>query len=523
MANRFRTNLLLVSGKDFSIDLNDQTNYWRHDGSFQNPIVGLSTSGNVQNTGSILDNKINLLSGNIYNNIVDFAGAGSVSVTTGSGTWYISGVNYQPQIDSVTQITGNFYFKSNPNGYATSGNIASTGSSLQSQINLLNNKTGTYLTGFNSGQYMTGFNSGQYLTGLIAGTNITVLNNNNGSFTVNSAAVGGGGAAITGISITGSDYTSGFNGQFTLTGGGNTSIFFNSLNQIIISGAISSGAAAVDSLSGYIYSNYVDLIGTGIVTIITGSGVLYISGAASDSNGINLSGNLTSTGIILMDYINSLSGAEDTKINNINNLTGSFYPTNNPNNFANSGNVQSTGQILYNYITNFSGVFNNSGSQYQTQITNIKNVTGNFSSLTVSGSTRFQTPDISGVYISVGKIGDNNILVSGQPLIKSLTLDSPTERENICMFYNPTTIYPQKIITICNGITPLIGWSLYQTTSRDVLQTLIKSGFANTTTTGITHTNFNLPVISGNTFVIFTSQITGGSALNGFNLTLIHS
>jgi hypothetical protein len=58
------------------------------------------------------------------------------------------------------------------------------------------NLTGIIETQINS---LSGFVTGKYLTGIIAGTNITVVDNFNGTFTVNSTASGGGGGGGTGV------------------------------------------------------------------------------------------------------------------------------------------------------------------------------------------------------------------------------------------------------------------------------------------------------------------------------------
>lgn len=63
------------------------------------------------------------------------------------------------------------------------------------------------------------------------------------------------------------------------------------------------------------------------------------------------SGHLISTGQSLYNYLVALSGSEDTKISNINNLTGSFYPYNNPSNFSNSGNLQNLSGYFENQLS----------------------------------------------------------------------------------------------------------------------------------------------------------------------------
>jgi hypothetical protein len=85
MANRFRTNILSLSGVDITLSPSDTTNYFRHDGTFSNPIAGhqhnyvtgITVSGSSPQTGLINITGIGsiniILSGN---SIVCSGGAG---------------------------------------------------------------------------------------------------------------------------------------------------------------------------------------------------------------------------------------------------------------------------------------------------------------------------------------------------------------------------------------------------------------------------------------------------------------
>lgn len=61
--------------------------------------------------------------------------------------------------------------------------------------------------------------------------------------------------------------------------------------------------------------------------------------------------------------------------------SASSSPLNNGDGINLSGNLQTTGSTLYAYITNFSGVFNNSGVQLQSQINALKTATGYLASI----------------------------------------------------------------------------------------------------------------------------------------------
>lgn len=126
-------------------------------------------------------------------------------------------------------------------------------------------------------------NSQPLVTGIIAGNNITVSNNDKGAFTINGSAGGGSSLGVTGISITGSTYFSGVNGQINLTGAGNVYTLLSGSNTIFISGDLT----ALSNYTGYQNNNP--------------------SGYATTSN-------LQSTGQTLYNYITNTSGNLNTRI-----------------------------------------------------------------------------------------------------------------------------------------------------------------------------------------------------------------
>lgn len=235
-------------------------------------------SGNLNTSGANLQAQITNLSGHDSNTFSQvsitgsntvllpvFTGMGNVVVSLSGSTVNISGNTsglattgaltavsgvLQTEITSLINWTGTtnsiFYPLSNTNAYSTSGfvvsvsgvlqneinvlsgNLFNSGITLQTEINTINNLTGLFLTGFNSGQYVTNtqLNNSGFLTGLVQGSNITVSNNHNGSFTINSTASGSGGGApsiiwntITGNTniSTGNSYIVNGTGLVTLT------------------------------------------------------------------------------------------------------------------------------------------------------------------------------------------------------------------------------------------------------------------------------------------------------------------
>ncbi len=259
-------------------------------GNLQNTGVSLTStilllSGDIQNTGIALNDKINTLSGYSY----PFSNPNSY---TTSGNLQSTGSSLQLQVNNINGLTGSLYPYNNPSNFSNSGNLQSTGQALQSQINSINTLSGSlysknnpsgYITGFNSGQYLTGFNSGQY-------------------------------ALASNLQNTGINLTS-----------------------------------LISTTTGYLNTNP-----SGFITS-SQTGQFY---PTSNPQNYSNSGNVQSTGQTLNTKINVLSGYS--------------YPFSNPNNYATSGNLQTTGQNLYNLFSTFSGcnvfsgvyIYNNSTQKF---------------------------------------------------------------------------------------------------------------------------------------------------------------
>ena len=181
MANVFRTRTLLLNGVDLST-LIASTGQQSYNTSIS---IGSNLSGNISQTGVYLINRENLISGFLYTGISN----------TGSNLY-----------NTIIGLSG----QSNIN-YATINNLQQTGIALESNIISL-----------------SGFLTDSYLTGLVAGTNITINNNNNGTFTIS----GVGGSGGTNLSVSGSNSLPAAN----LSGAGSVSIIQNGSN-ILISGS----------------------------------------------------------------------------------------------------------------------------------------------------------------------------------------------------------------------------------------------------------------------------------------------
>lgn len=347
---------IIVGGKIFSFD----------------DVVTIISGNTIQT--AIIQNSSNQVFFDIENlDIMD--GNGLVSIGPMEKRLYSSGTNFVT-VDwfnhrlydtglSITLDWQNKILSGNWSGLGTlriNGNIVTTGGPYYSS----DNPSG-FITSFVAGVSVTGVSitGGNAITGLFninAGSNITLTQNGNNTLSIAStAAGGGGGAAITGLSITGDLYSSGVNGKWNISGKNNIYVLKSGNNDIFISG---------------------------------------------DTSALATASNLQGTGSNLYVYITSLSGAEDTKIANINNLTGTFYPYNNPSNFANSGNLQSTGsnlQASINSINNLTGTFypynnpqnyistGNADNRYVDLINN-QNIFGNkvlHNTLSISGSGQY--------------------------------------------------------------------------------------------------------------------------------------
>lgn len=221
-----------------------------------------------------------------------------------------------------------------------------------------------------SGYFLSGVhvNGVRVLTGLIGGTNITVANNGDGTFTVNGSAASST-AGVTGlnsftgaVNITGAGTVSSLaaNGLITLSGNNNDGLNISGqmaatgaaliARDLSISGALQSqitlASAGVTSLNGL--SGALNVVGTGGLSVSTGAGRAVISGDTS------ISGALTQTGLaigLLSGALATLIGTTGAQLYSL--LTAMSGQANT--NYATVSNLQSTGQALYADITGLSG------------------------------------------------------------------------------------------------------------------------------------------------------------------------
>lgn len=292
---------------------------------------GVNLSGNLYTTGS-----------NLYKLINNF-----------SGVFVNTGTQFQNQINSIKTLTGSLYPYNNPSNFANSGNLQSTGQSLQSQINAL------------SGNLIT---TGQNLINLInniTGINVTTISGINifeSIYFYNADS-----QDFNRVTMVGEYPFSTFNiesGVTTVQSGSGfigvgTGLFYLNSNPSGFITAAQAGGVSNITVTGKSLSGIIRMSGLGSVTVSTGSNnFIYISGSsvgsANNSDGVNLSGNLYSTGSTLYNLINNFSGVF---VNTGARLQGGLNSL--------SGNLYTTGSNLYKLINNFSGVFVNTGTRLQ--------------------------------------------------------------------------------------------------------------------------------------------------------------
>ena len=296
---------------------------------------------NLGSTGSVLDGKINSLSGYTNANFnavkitgsailptLNFTGAGNVTLTLSGSTAFFSG-----DISSL----------------ATSANLQSTGSNLQTQVNTLTTNLAS--------------------SGSTLDTKINSLSGySNNTF-----------ATITNLGSTGSNLQGQIN-TLTTNLGTTGSVLDTKIN----------------SLSGYSNSNFnaVKITGSSILPILnlTGVGnvVLYLSGStvfvSGDTSLLATVLNLASTGSNLQGQVNTLTSnlastgsVLDTKINS---LSGYSNAT-----FATISNLQSSGSNLQGQINTLTTNLFTTGSILSTRIDSLSGyVNANFNAVKVTGS-----------------------------------------------------------------------------------------------------------------------------------------
>lgn len=344
-----------------------------------------------------------------------------------------------------------------------SGELTQTGVQLNSKINSLSGHGENFyvkklgdenITGIKT-FVTTGLNiAGEIvLTGIRAGTNVTVQDHGDGTFTVNSTAAGPGGDGIsTGnadlryVSQTGINFISG------------NKVFFH--NPALVPPA----QDLTITITGEGATTYGGLSVNGYVGFFGGVQRIYYGNDASVRANSILSTNFVNRTLLSSDADVTLNWSSQRLISSADALPSLDW----------------SGKWLLN-----------SSSE----------IVANWENRTLSGEwniERLRTPTLQ----------------------KSIYLESPTTGDNgICLFQSERTYTPTRIVHVALGTSPIVAWRLLSTTDRSsTTGLLIATGLCNNTTTGLLHTSFTNS-ISGNNFLIYRTDFTGGAVRN-LSLTL---
>ena len=449
---------IIITGADGNIIYNSGLNtifISGNSGYFQSAVNSLTT--NLNNTGANLNTSINSLSGLF--------------------TGYTGSLDATYATDSQLNSTGNtLNIKiDNLSGYVNSqdsnisNNLASTGSSLQTNINTVSsnlNSTGsnlenkiTSLSGTLTGSYVTKSNgqftnrpvvngTGVLLSGEVANLPNTVV------YTTGNQTISGNKTFINNINISGTSYFQDIN--------------ISNLNELILSGT----KITITGNSGvYSYTN-IYISGNPVLTGVDLSSYLTSSNASTTYATIT---NLASTGSTLVSSINSLNSA-------FTGFTGNLDAT-----YATDSQLVSTGSTLVSSINSLSGTLtsnyatinnlNSTGNTLETNIastgntlnTKINSLSGDsvltYNNQTINGQKTF-TEDLvvqkSGFFWSGIKIGLNSIIISeesikigGDPVVVQSTFTGYTG--DVVNTYATITNLASTGSTLNNSINSLSG------------------------------------------------------------------
>jgi hypothetical protein len=381
---------------------------------------GINLSGNLTQTGSILNSQNSALSGfltgvsgylssliqgsvggvssiNGQSGVVSINGAGNITVTTGSNTITISGntgayANFATVIN--LSLTGlNLYnLITGASGqantdFATKISLTQSGATLGSQINSL--------SGFSTG--LSGFLQSQI-----------VLTGQANSISANNNAIN-------------------LSGQLTLTG----QSLISAINSV--SGGLETRIAATGA-ANIIYSNS---IAANLSGALAQSGILFFArdlatSGVQDTKIFNTGSTLDSKINTLSGYTNNISGVIQSQITILNNNTGLYYLNTNPSGFINTLSGLSTG-----FITGISGVLQ---VQISSTNSNLNGLSGVFDSKITATGVSLSARDlaISGALQAQIGAGGAQIKVTGSA---SIAIADFTGIGTTIVFYSGNQIF----------------------------------------------------------------------------------
>lgn len=515
-----------------------------------------STISNLTNTGHVLDDKINSLSGYSNNS---FATITNLQLT---------GANLQSQITSIRNGTGDFVTSSIINGYITTGQADTRYYSINNPNSYITNSG--FITGFNSGQYITTGQTGQFYpasnpsqfssSGNVAATGAALqsqINNIYGSnilYRTGEQGVTGyksfNDRLSQGIGANASGEYSHAEGEDSLSVGygahaeGFGTIAYGDYSHSEGYQSVTSGEYShAEGLEAIAIGDYQNVIGK---YNLADSGALFIVGnGTSVSNRANIL-LIRDSGIV----VEGSGNFDSLYFNGIpvitTNDTGQFYPQSNPFGFSNSGNLQSVSGELSNRIGQTGFSLNdrvNSLSGYgNSTFATIVNLTATGTTLfnliqeernknTITGIQITGSNGITGIINIVGIYGTNVILsgantigISGGGSIESTVevahnffFDYPFSGLNMIESYIQSNFFITGTIIGVNttGNAGPIGLNWYQRLTDGTSKISL---FNDTFETGIYHkvnSKTNIPVTGINRLVLdITGVISGFQGLS---------
>lgn len=233
--------------------------------------AGFANSGQVENTGTALQNQVNTernsprITGIIFNSGTSLTGQ---LVITGLGSISIQQTGNSIFILGATGFLSSYITNSNLAGFSSSGNLETTGTNIQNQINTITVGTGLLYSKTNPNNFSTSGNLETTGTNLIS--LISTERNKN---------------TLTGISVSGGI---GITGNFNINAGSNITLTQQGTNTLSIAASASAG-------------------GSTIISAVTGSGLVnYFGKFTTDLSGIN-QGNLSDSGSFIYSNVPIIS------------------------------------------------------------------------------------------------------------------------------------------------------------------------------------------------------------------------
>ena len=511
--NNLTAENIIITGSDGNVAYTSGTStifISGNSGYFQSAVNSLTT--NLNNTGANLNTSINNLSGL-------FTGyTGTLDATYATDSQLANtGSTLNTKIDNLSGYV-------NSQDSNISNNLASTGSSLQSNINTLSSNLS--LTGSNLNDKinsLSGTLTGNYLTTNSASSTyatITNLNSTGNTLNSNISALSGtltsNYATINNLALTGSNLNTkidNFSGTYQN--------FVNNLDasyatDVQLQNTGSTLSQNINSLSGTLTNNYyLKSNPSGFITGVDLSSYLTSSTASSTYATIN---NLTSTGSTLNNNINALSGTltsnyatitnlastGSTLASSINSLNSAFtgFTGNLDATYATDSQLATTGTTLVSSISSLSGTLT---SNYAT-ITNLAS-TGSTLINTISSLSGTLTSNYATInnLNSTGSTLETSIASTGNTLNLSINSLSGT----LTSTYATITNLASTGSTLNNSINSLSGTL---TSTYATINNLASTG--STLATNLANTGSNLDAkinaLSGSAVLLYGNQTING-------------